>query len=412
MRGGVRIGQVFGIEIRIDWSWLLIFFLIAFNLGAAYSQVHPNWGGGLTLVIGMFAALLFFVSVLLHELAHSLVAVSQGVPVRSITLFLFGGVSNIQREPPSPRAEFLITIVGPLTSLVLGVVLSGIAGVSARLLETLTGSAGVLASLDPLTTILLWLGSVNILLAIFNLIPGFPLDGGRVLRSILWAATHNLRQATRWASWVGQIIAWLFILAGFLMIFGVSVPFFGEGFINGLWLAFIGWFLNSAAIQSYEQVVIRDVLQNVPVSRLMRLNPPTVPVNIPVSTLVHDHLMQADDQGFPVMDANHLVGIVTVDDVRSVPRDRWDQTSVRDIMTPVQELVTTTPDEEVADALNKLTERDVRQLPVMRDGQLTGLLRRQDILRWLQLHGDGLDHTARSTLRKGDPPDAASSQVS
>ena len=216
------------------------------------------------------AALLFFVSVLLHELAHSLVAQSQGVPVRSITLFLFGGVSDIQREPPSPRAEFLITIVGPITSFVIGVILSLLAGINANLLDTMAGSSSAMAGLSPLSTMLLWLGSINILLAVFNLIPGFPLDGGRVLRSILWAISGNLRRATRWASGVGQAVAWLFIFAGIMMVFGTDIPFLGTGLINGLWLAFIGWFLNSAALQSYRQVVIHDMLHGVPVARIMR----------------------------------------------------------------------------------------------------------------------------------------------
>jgi len=388
MNSGVSIGQVFGINIRIDWSWLFIFFLIAFNLGTAFSAMHPGWGVGLAWGAAIIAALLFFVSVLIHELAHSLVARSQGIPVRSITLFLFGGVSNIQREPPSPRAEFLITIVGPITSLVLGFLLTWLAGVSARPFDTMTGSEAAIAQLNPVTTILLWLGSVNILLGIFNLIPGFPLDGGRVLRSILWAITGNLRRATRWATWVGQFIAWLFILGGILMAFGADIPFFGSGFINGLWLAFIGWFLNSAAIQSYQQVVIQDVLHDVPVSRIMRSNPPTVPSNISVSTLVHDHVMGTDDHAFPVVDGDQLVGMVTIDDVRSVPRDRWDQTTVREIMTPANELATTTPEEESSDALSKLTGRDVGQLPVVHDGHLAGVLRRRDIIRWLQLHSD------------------------
>ena len=237
MRNSLKIGQIFGIEIDVDWSWLFIFFLIAWGLGSTFAQIHPGWGSGLVWFTAIAAALLFFVSVLLHELAHSLVALSQGVPVRSITLFLFGGVSDIQREPPSPRAEFLITIVGPITSFVIGVVLLLLAGVSANPVATMAGSSNALIGLSPQATGLLWLGSINILLAIFNLIPGFPLDGGRVLRSILWAITGNLRRATRWASAAGQLVAWLFIFAGIMMVFGAQIPLLGSGLINGLWLA-------------------------------------------------------------------------------------------------------------------------------------------------------------------------------
>ncbi len=388
MRGGFKIGRIAGIEIDIDWSWLFIFVLIAWNLSTTFSQLHPEWRGSLAWGIALLAALLFFGSVLLHELAHSLMAKSQGIPVRSITLFLFGGVSNIQREPTSPRAEFLITIVGPLTSFVLGAALSLLAGVNAGQIDAMTGSAGIIASLSPLSTMLLWLGSINILLALFNVIPGFPLDGGRVLRSLLWAITGNLRRATRWASGVGQVVAWLFILAGIMMLFGAEIPLLGAGLLNGLWLAFIGWFLNSAALQSYQQVVIQDLLHGVPVARLMRANPPTVASTTSISSLVHDHIMGTDDYAFPVVDEGCLTGMVTLADVRTVPRQAWDTTMVRDIMTPVAKLVVAVPEEDADDAWNQLMSRDVQQLPVVRGNQLAGLFRRRDIAKWLHLQSD------------------------
>ncbi len=388
MRSGFGIGRIFGINIRIDWSWLLIFFLITWNLSAAFGQLHSDWGAGLTWGVAIVAALLFFASVLAHELAHSLMARARGVPVRSITLFLFGGVSNIQRDPPSPMAEFLITIVGPITSFVIGGVLLLLAGLGTGGLDTGGDPNRMIAQLSPATTLLVWLGSINVIVGLFNLIPGFPLDGGRVLRSILWGITDDVRRATRWASWVGQGIAWLMILGGISMVFGVQLPFFGTGFINGLWLAFIGWFLNGAAVQSYQQVVIRDVLEDVPVSRMMRTDPPTVPPAISIDTLVDEYVMRQDDHAFPVLEEGRFVGLVTLDDVRSVSRERWGSTTVGDIMTPLSELVTTTPQEDATDALNKLSERDVRQLPVMQNGQLVGLLRRRDIVKWLRLHAE------------------------
>ncbi len=388
MRNTLRIGQIFGIEIDIDWSWLFIFFLIAWNLGTVFGQLHPEWGGALVWFTAVAAALLFFVSVLLHELAHSLVALSQGVPVSSITLFLFGGVSDIQREPPSPRAEFLITIVGPITSFVIGLVLLLLAGVSANPVDTMAGSSNALIGLSPQATGLLWLGSINILLAVFNLIPGFPLDGGRVLRSILWAITGDLRRATRWASGAGQIVAWLFIFAGIMMVFGAQIPLLGSGLINGLWLAFIGWFLNSAALQSYRQVAVHDMLHGVPVARVMRSNPPTVPSTVSISTLVHDYVMSTDDHAFPVVDDGKLMGIVTLEDIRSVTRNTWDTHTVQQIMTPADKLVIAAPEDDAADALDKLADQDVRQLPVVREGQLVGLLRQHDILKWLHLQSD------------------------
>ncbi len=391
MRNDLSLGRLFGINIRLDWSWLFIFFLITWNLASSFSRTYPGWGTALIWGAALAASLLFFVSVLAHELAHSLVARAQGIPVRNITLFLFGGVSNIQREPPSPRAEFLITIVGPITSLVIGFLLLFLGGRSVP--NPMTTEAERALASNPLSVIALWLGSVNILLGIFNLIPGFPLDGGRVLRSILWATTGSLRKATRWASYVGQAIAWLFIIAGVAIMFGADLPLFGSGFINGLWITFIGWFLNGAAVQSYQQVVIQDVLGDISVARLMRTTPPTVPAQLPVSELVYTYAMREDDYGFPVMDDRNFVGLVTLSDVRSVSRDMWDTTTVREIMTPVSELVVTTPDEDVAEALNKLAQRDVRQLPVMRGNEFVGLLRRQDIMRWMQLHSD-LEATA------------------
>lgn len=388
MRSGFRVGRIFGINIRIDWSWLFIFFLVIWNLGTVFGQFHPDWGMGMRWSMAVIAALLFFTSVVAHELAHSLVAKGRGVPIRSITLFMFGGVSNIQRHPDSPRAEFLMAILGPITSLVIGGALLWIAGAGAGPLGGLADPAHAIGQLSPLSTLLLWLGSVNVTLGIFNLIPGFPLDGGRVLRSALWAATDSLRRATRWASWVGQAIAWLMIVAGIAMTFGARIPFFGTGLGSGLWLSFIGWFLNSASAQSYRKVVVQDILGGVPVARMMRSNPPTVSSNISVSSVVHDHIIGTDDHAFPVLDDGRLAGIVTLEDVRGVSRDAWATTTIREIMTPADQLTVVTPEEDAAEALNKLMQRDVRQLPVMHDGELAGLLRRRDIVKWLQLESE------------------------
>ncbi len=302
MMGSFKLGRIFGINIRIDWSWLIIFALVVWDLATLFMQMHRSWTTELAWLTAIVAALLFFGSVLAHELAHSLVARARGVPVRSITLFLFGGVSDIQREPPSPLAEFLITIVGPITSIVLGAVIILVAAAAMGPIGRVVAAPfNLISRLDPLETLLVWLGPVNILVGLFNLIPSFPLDGGRILRSILWTITRNLRRATHWASVIGQGVAWLMILAGIAMIFGVRVPYFGTGFINGLWLAFIGWFLNSAAAQSYQQVVIEDMLAGIPVSQLMRTNPRAVPGFISVGNLVQDYMMGNDEQSFPVM---------------------------------------------------------------------------------------------------------------
>ena len=386
MRNGWRIGRLFGITIYVDWSWLLIFLLVTWNLATGFAQAHPNWGPGLTWSVAIVAALLFFASVLAHELAHSIVARAQDIPVDNITLFLFGGVANLQQEPRSPRAEFLMAIVGPITSVVIGVICLLAAGLFMRLPAGALASPGsAFAALDPLTTLLLWLGPINILLGIFNMLPGFPLDGGRVLRAVLWAATGNFRTATRWAARVGQAVAWLMIFTGIAMAFGVEVPFFGTGVVSGLWLAFIGWFLSSAARQSEQQVVIHDMLEGVPAARLMRSNVLAVPPMISVGQLVYRYVMGTDEQAFPVLEGDRLLGLVTLEDIRKVPREEWDTTMARDIMTPANQLAVVRPQDDAATALDKLMEHDVRQVPVIADGHLVGLVRRRDIMRWLQL---------------------------
>ena len=390
MRSGFKIGKIFGIDISIDWSVIFLLLLITWNLAAGvFPQLHPNWGPTLNWGTALVAALLFVASILAHELSHSLVARARGLPVSNITLFIFGGVSNIAREPPTPSTEFLMAIVGPLTSILLGIVFVLLGGIGfVGPFRGLGNPTRLLAQMNPAQTILLYLGPVNILLGVFNLIPGFPLDGGRVLRSILWTITKNLRLATRWASWVGQGVAWLFIIAGIAMVFGVDLPFFGTGFISGLWLAFIGWFLNNAAMQSYQQVVVHDLLEGVPVSQLMRSNVPSVTPNTSVASLVHDHIMGTDERSFPVIDQTGLVGLICIEDVRKVHREEWNATPVSRIMTPVNQLVTATPREDAGEALDALARKDVEQLPVMQNGQLVGMLRRRDIVRWLQLQSE------------------------
>ena len=252
-RGGIRIGEIFGITIRVDWSWLIILGLVTWNLTNVFGQSRPDWGPGLTWGLSIVAALLFFGAVLVHELAHSLVAKARGIPVEEITLFIFGGVSEIEEQPDSPGGEFLMAVLGPVASLVIGSILIVLAGVTGDPREAMRDPGATLSQLTPLTTLLLWLGAVNVILGVFNLIPGFPLDGGRVLRSILWGLSGSLEFATRVASFVGVGIALAMIAGGGLMIFGVSIPFFGSGFVDGLWLVFIGWFLFSASSRHLRQ---------------------------------------------------------------------------------------------------------------------------------------------------------------
>jgi Zn-dependent protease/CBS domain-containing protein len=390
MRDGIPIGRIFGISIYLDWSWIFIFLLVTWSLGAGvFPQWHPDWSPGLNWTVAILASLFFFASVLLHELSHSLVAKSRGLPVRRITLFLFGGMSNIEREPADPKTEFLMAVVGPITSIALGVIFLFMG-------STLTGAMGEMlaapvetfSQLTPTSTLMLWLGSVNIFVGLFNLIPGFPLDGGRMLRSCLWAVTNDLHKATRWAAGVGHVIAWVFIISGIAMAFGARVPLFGTGLINGLWLAFIGWFLNGAASQSYRQIVIQDLLEDVPVARLMRNSVPTVPPDILVSSLVHIFIMGTGERAFPVLAGDQIIGMVSLEDVRNIPREAWDRTTVSQIMTRAERLAMVSPQEDASEAFDQLERRDVSQVPVVQDGHLVGLLHRRDIIRWLQLHSE------------------------
>lgn len=281
-----------------------------------------------------------------------------------------------------------MALAGPVASLVLGLFLTAVAAVTAPTGRTPTSPVQVIAQMSPLATLLIWLGSVNILLGFFNLLPAFPLDGGRVLRSLLWAVSNSLRRATRWACWISQGIAWLMTVAGISMVFGIQIPFFGSG-IGGLWLAFIGWFLkNGSAVMSYRQVVLQDALEDVPVTKVMRANPPTVTPVTTIDALVHDGIMGTGDHAFPVVEQEKLVGMVTINDVRTVPSTSWDDTTVGQIMTPADQLVSVSMDEDAAEALNRLLAHDVRQLPVMRNGSLAGLLLRRDIVRRLKLESE------------------------
>jgi len=385
---GFRIGRLFGIDIRVDWTWLIVFALVTYSLGNTYGQFHEDWSGTLRWGLAVLSALLFFGSVLAHELAHSLVSQARGNPVNSITLFLFGGVSNIKEEPDSPQGEFLMALLGPVTSLVIGGALLLTAGVTGGRITTVSNPSEVIPQLGPARMVLVWLGSINVILGLFNLIPGFPLDGGRVLRSILWAATNDLGRATRWASWVGRGFGLLMTFGGISMVFGATIPFFGSGLINGIWLAFIGWYLNNASAQSYQRVVVQDILEGVPVKRMMRTDPPTVSPSTGVDRLVREHIMGGDDHSFPVIDGQEVVGIVTLEDVRSLPEEEWESTTVREIMTPHDKCTVLAPDEDASEALTQLAACDVRQLPVLEGGNLKGVLRRQDVIQWMRLHSE------------------------
>lgn len=401
MGSGLRIGSIAGIAILLDWSLAIVFTMLTTTLAVGvFPAWHPGWPRTLAWAVALAAALLFFGSVLLHELSHALVGRQYGMTVRTITLFVFGGMAHLEREPQRWRGELFMALAGPVMSLAIGLVALLVAGALMGPVELdLEHPEALFAGLGVGVTLLFWLGQVNVLLAVFNLVPGYPLDGGRVLRAILWGVMGNLRRATRWASNAGQAFAWLLMGTGISMALGIAVPFFGVGLVNGVWLMLIGWFLNNAALVSYRELLIRETLQDVPVARLMRSWPESVPPGLPVSLLIDDYLMRSDWRAFPVVEDGHLAGLVCLADVRRLPRDARSRTPVRDIMTPAARLSTIRPDEDAAEALVRLVSTGVNQLPVIDEGRLAGVVLREDILKWLALHAApeiGFDEAAPS----------------
>jgi Zn-dependent protease/predicted transcriptional regulator len=362
----INLGSIRGIQIGINYTWLIIFALVTGSLAIAFFPVIlPGLGVIEYWVLGVIASILLFVSVLLHELSHSFVAQHLGLQVRSITLFVFGGVSNIQGEPQRPRDEAVMAAAGPLASLGIAVVLFGVA--------LLTEGFSL-----QLTAVLAYLYIVNFLLAIFNLIPGFPLDGGRVFRAVVWGITNDFERSTRIASRAGQVVAYLFIFGGLFIVFTGNI-------ISGLWLAFIGWFLNNAAEQSYRQVRTKATLEGVRVAQMMNANPVVVGPDVDLQHLVDEYVLRRNVRALPVVEEGNLIGVVSLSDVRHVPRQEWTSTVVRNIMTPADQLRTVEPKDDVDKALQELGERDLNQLPVVEGHHLVGLLSRSQIIRFLQL---------------------------
>jgi Zn-dependent protease/predicted transcriptional regulator len=380
---GFRLGRISGVELVADFSLLFIVILIAFNLALAVLPAwHPGWPPALRWGVALLAALMFIASIAAHELAHALVAKHYKLPVRRITLFLFGGIAHLEREPDSPRAEFWTAIVGPLLSIAIGVVSVMLGGLLVGNMARLENEPmNAIQHASPLATILLWLGPINVMLGLFNMVPGFPLDGGRVLRAALWWITKDLRKATRIASFTGQVFAWFLMGFGVLMMLGRSVPFFGTGFAAGLWLILIGWFLNNAARASYQQLMIRQTFADVPLRDVMRSNVISVPPNLTVSDLVRDYIVGNDQRSFPVVQDGVLLGQVHPDDLRDLPRIHWNDTPVSRIMVPANRLRVMKPEDDAMDALQELAQQD--PIPVVDHSHLVGIARRDDLMRWL-----------------------------
>ncbi len=379
MRSSFRLGRIAGIEIGIHYSWIFIFALIAWSLAAGFfPQSSPGHSAASYWLTAIVASLLLFVSVLLHELAHSLVARARGLPVSSITLFILGGVSNLTEEPERPAVEFYMAIVGPLTSLILAAIF--------RVIFLVIQPSGNLAFWSMLqippqestwAATIGYLALINAALGLFNLLPGFPLDGGRVLRSILWATTGSLAKATNIAATTGRFFGWA------LIAFGLFQLLTGN-FLGGLWIAFIGWFLSSSADSSRQEATLREHLGGVLVRDAVYPGIETISPETPVEEVVWDIFRQRHRRAVPVCQNGRPVGIVTITDVKELPQETWARTPVTEIMTR-EPLYSVTPADDLNTALKLIAQHDLNQVLVLDQGQCIGLLSRADIIRHLQL---------------------------
>jgi Zn-dependent protease/predicted transcriptional regulator len=373
MQAQIKLGRVFGVQIGLHYSWLIIALLVVLSLTGQFHITNPQWGEGTIWATAIITGLLFFVAIILHELSHAAVAKARGLPVRSITLFALGGVAQIEKEASDARTEFWMAIVGPIASATIGLL--------CLLLTWLLGWAPMVTPTTPVGAMLMWLGLINIGLAIFNLIPGYPLDGGRVLRAIIWWFTGDDTRAKRIASLVGQLVALAFIVFGILRFFG------GAGF-GGLWIAFIGWFLLEASRASYGQLALTESLRGLRARDVMSNDCPVVSGRDNLHTLVEEHLLRTGNRCFVIEEQGRLAGLITAHEIKAIPRNRWPYTTIDEVMRPLDQLHTIRPEASAAEVLETMARDDLNQLPVIRDGHLEGMISHTHILQVLQTRAE------------------------
>ena len=360
-----RVARIAGIEVRIDSSWVVIALLITYSMYLRLSILYPELSGGGAVGLAVLSAVLFFASVLVHELAHALVAQARGIRVQDITLFLFGGATRAKVESRGPGDEFLIALVGPLTSGLLAAGFGIVAGLGSDLLSRpLAGTFGYLA----------W---TNLLLAAFNLVPGFPLDGGRLLRAAIWKATGSLARATRIASLAGQVVGWLLVAAGVASLLAGDLA-------GGIWFAFIGWFLVQAARSSYQELQLQHMLRRVEAEDVMAAHLIRIPPELSLQNAVDDYFMRFDHGAFPVEEQGRTIGLLTLRGVRRVPREQWPTHRVRDHMVPLGDQVMVAPDARMDDVVGKLQDSEAGRVLIAQDGEVVGIITPSDLTRWLR----------------------------
>jgi Zn-dependent protease/CBS domain-containing protein len=368
--GSVRIARLFGIDINIHFSWILIFFLVVLNLADSFPQQFPQWSNQKGLVVAAITAFLFFGSVLGHELAHSLVARRFQMSVSSITLFLLGGVANLRKEPPSAKAEFFMAAAGPATSVVIGVLGLGLA--------LLIDPRAALPNAEAVQAVAVYLGTVNLYLAAFNMVPGFPLDGGRVLRSIIWALSGDRTRATTIAARGGQLVALAF---GAFVLYELVV--LREA--SGLWLGLIAYFLWNAATQSLQQERITSVIGGAKVEPLMTTDFKSTAPGVMVGQVIRDLVLPMNLRAIPVVSGDRLIGLVAIGDLRKIDQARWAETPVDEVMTPASDLPTVAPDDPLGTALERFGTTELPLLPVVKDGHLVGVLYRESVIGYVRM---------------------------
>lgn len=369
---GFRIAKILGIPIYLDATWLLIFGLITYTLAMNFRQLHPQWAPAEHWSLGVLTSLLFFGSVLFHELAHSVVALHYKIPVHSITLFLFGGIARIGREPTKPIQEFNIAVAGPLASFFLAAVFGAM-----TLLFPSAQMVGALAKI---------LGGSNFILAVFNLAPGFPLDGGRIFRAIVWGITKNFSRATVIAGSSGRVVAYA------LMGIGGYQAFYRNDWYSGLWLGVIGLYLLNAAQQSIAQMTIRDALAGLHASDVMSHEVPTIEGHITLEEYGAE-VLRTGRRCHLVLSGDRLVGMMNVHTLNAVPREQWANNSVQSAMLPRDKIQWTSPDEPLLKLLERLLTADINQMPVVSGAadeapQIVGIVTRDSILRVMQTHSE------------------------
>lgn len=365
MSGSFRLGKIRGIDLYVNLSWLIILVLLTWSLANDwFAQIFPGWTSEAYWLIASISAFLLFLCVLAHEMAHAYIASKHGLRVKSITLFIFGGIAELEREPEHPATELRIALTGPAASLLL----AGLAFLLALPLRA-TNSAE-LAVLDYLVV-------SNLVLALLNLLPGFPLDGGRVLRALLWHRSGDFARATSITSLIGQGCGILFILIGIVI-------FFVGDFFDGLWLVFIGWFLSSAAQSASILPFLRPALDGIQVQEVMNREPVSAPGNISLQKLVNDYFQPHHLTAIPITHGSYLSGLITLSDIGQVPPERWAVTPVGYVMRMRDQLYTVAPDATLNEVLQVMVQKEINQVPVVLDDVLVGLVSRDSIMRYLQ----------------------------